>query len=582
LDHTIGTNNWGVDQHGASLLINDTSSGINSGPLFIDIETDEKDNFVGAGYTQDGTKVYFSSDLGTVGMHIRTYLNQNGSGLVGFNLKFDAKLLAKWGIPIQSDNLKDDVQLMSYALNATKESHSLKSLGKEHGFEWPTYKELVGSGRKKVTLDKQPIELVAKYCGMDVLVTYKLYDAFKRKMDALATRIYNQIEMPLMRILFEMELQGVLIDVKKLIETDQYLAERIRMCQCSLERLAGRPINPNSNKQVAEILNAKNYSLPQTEKGNFKVDKFTLEKYKEDEFVKVLLEYNKLEKLYNTYTQGMLERTTLPRIFTTYNQVTTTNAGSRGISTGRLSSSNPNIQQIPTRTQEGELLRAIFIPREGHVFVDADYSQIEYRLLAHFTKEPVLLKAFMEGKDVHEETGKALGVDRDTGKTLNFAAIYGAQAKKIAQTAKCFADEAQGFLDKYWKVLPRVTSWINRVKYEARQKKGIYTLQKRWIPIPEINTNDLYERYHWERTAVNYIVQGSAAEIMKLAMIELRKKGLLPVLTVHDELLFEAPFDMVDLYKHTVKQTMEKVVKIDVPLVVDVGTGSDWKEAKNG
>jgi DNA polymerase-1 len=385
-----------------------------------------------------------------------------------------------------------------------------------------------------------------------------------------------------MRILFEMELQGVLIDVKKLIETDQYLAERIRMCQCSLERLAGRPINPNSNKQVAEILNAKNYSLPQTEKGNFKVDKFTLEKYKEDEFVKVLLEYNKLEKLYNTYTQGMLERTTLPRIFTTYNQVTTTNAGSRGISTGRLSSSNPNIQQIPTRTQEGELLRAIFIPREGHVFVDADYSQIEYRLLAHFTKEPVLLKAFMEGKDVHEETGKALGVDRDTGKTLNFAAIYGAQAKKIAQTAKCFADEAQGFLDKYWKVLPRVTSWINRVKYEARQKKGIYTLQKRWIPIPEINTNDLYERYHWERTAVNYIVQGSAAEIMKLAMIELRKKGLLPVLTVHDELLFEAPFDMVDLYKHTVKQTMEKVVKIDVPLVVDVGTGSDWKEAKNG
>jgi DNA polymerase-1 len=188
----------------------------------------------------------------------------------------------------------------------------------------------------------------------------------------------------------------------------------------------------------------------------------------------------------------------------------------------------------------------------------------------------------MEGKDVHEETGKALGVDRDTGKTLNFAAIYGAQAKKIAQTAKCFADEAQGFLDKYWKVLPRVTSWINRVKYEARQKKGIYTLQKRWIPIPEINTNDLYERYHWERTAVNYIVQGSAAEIMKLAMIELRKKGLLPVLTVHDELLFEAPFDMVDLYKHTVKQTMEKVVKIDVPLVVDVGTGSDWKEAKNG
>lgn len=582
MDQTIDTNNWGVDQHGASLLINDTSSGINPGPLFIDLETDEKDNFVGAGYTQDGIKVYFCSDLYTLGTLIRNYLNQNGSGLVGFNLKFDAKLLVKWGVSLKSESLKDDVQLMSYALNATKESHSLKSLGKEHGFEWPTYKELVGSGRKKVTLDKQPIELVAKYCGMDVLVTYKLYDAFKRKMDAFATRIYNQIEMPLMRILFEMELQGVLIDVYSLKKLDELFSGKLQEYKESLIRLAGKEINPNSNLQVAGVLTDRGISLPTTLKGNKKVDKFVLEQHQDDEFVRTLLSYNKIEKLVSTYTKGMLERTTLPRIFTTYNQVTTTNAGSRGISTGRLSSSNPNIQQIPTRTKEGELLRAIFIPREGHVFVDADYSQIEYRLLAHFTKEPVLLKAFMEGKDVHEETGKALGVDRDTGKTLNFAAIYGAQAKKIAQTAKCSADEAQGFLDKYWKVLPRVTSWINRVKYEARQKKGIFTLQKRWIPIPEISTNNMYERFHWERTAVNYTVQGSAAEIMKLAMIELRKKGLLPVLTVHDELLFEVPFDLIDLYKHTIKQTMEKVVKIDVPLIADAGVGSNWKEAKGG
>jgi DNA polymerase-1 len=583
LEKTIDINSWGVHKYGAKLVIDLTPSIDPSLPLILDVETDEKDNFVGIGYTQDGQTVYYSDDLGTVGRHFNNYLNQKGVGLTGHNLKFDAKLLLKWGVSLTSESLRDDTQLMSYVINSTKDTHALKELGKSLGFIWPTYKDIVGSGRKKLTLDKQPIELVAAYCGMDVFVTYQLYHSLKRKMDAFASRIYNQIEMPLMRILFEMELEGVLIDVDKVTIQDTQFKTLLGNLEDQMFHLAKQKFNPNSNLQTANILESRGIILPRTEKGNKKVDKFVLEQYKEDEFVKLLLQFNKIEKLYSTYTQGILKLDTLPKVYTTYNQVTSNrsvNDTEKGISTGRLSSNSPNLQQIPTRTDEGKTLREIFIPKREYILIDADYSQVEYRLLAHFTKEPLLLEAFKNGKDVHEETGKALGCDRDTGKTLNFASIYGAQAKKIAKTAKCSIDEAEAFLTRYWKILPRVTSWINRIKYEARQKKGIFTLQKRWIPIPEITSQNPYERMHWERVAVNYTIQGSAAEIMKLAMIECRKKGLLPLLTVHDELLFECPVDMKDVYTHVIKQTMESVVKIDVPLVVDIGTGKNWREAK--
>jgi DNA polymerase-1 len=223
-------------------------------------------------------------------------------------------------------------------------------------------------------------------------------------------------------------------------------------------------------------------------------------------------------------------------------------------------------------------VRELFICQPGHSLIDADYSQIEYRLLAHLTKEPILLQAFKEGKDVHEATGKALGVDRAIGKQLNFASIYGAQPKKIAAIVGCEEAEAREFLTKYWQVLPSVTAWVNRIKYQAKQKKGIYTYSKRWIPLPGIDSPNQYERMHWERAAVNYTIQGSAAEILKLAMIKLRKEGYIPLLTVHDELLFESTDTEVDLPK--IKKTMETIVMLDVPLEVDIHTGKTWKEAK--
>jgi DNA polymerase I len=342
-------------------------------------------------------------------------------------------------------------------------------------------------------------------------------------------------------------------------------------------------LNVNSNRQIAELLEAQGAVLPTTEKGNKKVDKATLQQWITIPSVPLLLEYSKIEKLYSTYTQGLLSRQNNGRIHCDFNQISKNDKGADvGISTNRLSSSNPNLQNIPARSTEGKLIRKAFIAPVGKLLIDADYSQIEYRLLAHFSKEPKLIQAFKEGKDVHEETGKALGCSRDVGKTLNFASIYGAQAAKISRTAKVSEQEAERFLDAYWKVLPRVTAWIHRVKFEARLKKGIFTLNRRWIPLPGISSGNKYERMHWERAAVNYIIQGSAAEIMKMALIKLQEISYRPILTVHDEFLFECHdvSTIIDKSISDIKFMMENVVKLDVPLIADIGHGKNWAEAK--
>ena len=575
---------WGVEKHGARVLVDEHLHLDFSLPLFIDIEDDEKGNFVGIGLTQDGENIYYRQGINRQEMEEWSQVS-----LTGHNVKYDAKQLTKWGIPINPCRLRDDTILMSYVVNSTKESHSLKSLGKELGYVWPTYSELVGKGRKKVTLDKQPVDLVAEYCAMDVLVTYKLFNHFRQRMNSTQWSIYNQIEMPLMRVLFEMELKGVTIDVTKLKQLDGRFREQLERHTESLSRLSNKALNPNSNRQVAEVLESRGIPLPVTPKGNRKVDKHTLSRHTDDEFVRELLEYNKIEKLYSTYTQGLLKLPTLPKVYTTYNQIVSNRSqeNERGISTNRLSSSSPNLQQIPSRSEEGKLIRELFIPEEGKMLIRADYNAIEMRVLAHFSGEKVLIDAFREGKDVHEETAKVLGVSRDIGKTLNFAANYGAGVSKIAKTANISEEEAKRFLETYWKRLPSVTAWIERVKYDAARRKGIYTLMKRFIPIPNILCSDLGERFHHERTAVNYTIQGSAAEILKLAMIKLRSADFLPLLTVHDELVFEAnPSDYygngVTRAREDIKSIMESVVQLSVPLVAEVEVGENWQESKNG
>jgi DNA polymerase-1 len=235
------------------------------------------------------------------------------------------------------------------------------------------------------------------------------------------------------------------------------------------------------------------------------------------------------------------------------------------------------------------LLREIFVPEGGHVFVDADYSQIEPRVVAHFSQDPFLLNVYRTNVDLYASLVEGTGRSRDDGKTFMLALLYGAQAKKLARNFKCSEKEAEEIINKIMKKMPGVVAWINRVKYTAHHKKGVFTLFKRWIPLPGIATQNKYERFHWERAAVNYTIQGSAAEVLKLAIINLRKQGHLPVLTVHDELLYEveeasdeSPMDLMRYSNsiETVRSIMESVVKLDVPLVPDIGVGKNWREAK--
>lgn len=573
---------WGIQNYGGVLHINEGVVFNQQLPLVLDVEDNEEGKFVGVGFTQDGVHIYYFTEFAA---------SLEGFKLIGQNVKYDLKQLMRWSIKLSSDQLYFDTALASYVQNATKESHSLKILAKEIlSYEWPTYKEMVhpdGSTKKKVTLDQQDVERVASYNAMDVMATYHLWKHFQKVLTVSQTQTLEQLELPTARALLGMELTGVRLDLERVKNLDVRFKLRLDEIQKDVldqwQKLSNDEFNINSNRQVAELLTAMGAELPKTEKGNLKVNKQTLEQWAHLPIVPTLLEHSKIEKLYSTYTQPLQTQHKNGRIHTTYNQISKNAQGNEfGIATGRLSSSNPNLQNIPTRTIEGQELRKCFIAKEGFTLIDADYSQIEYRLLAHFTGEFVLLNAFYQDKDVHEETGAILGADRSIGKTINFAAIYGAQAKKIANTAKLTEQQAQKFLDTYWHRLPKVTAWIERVKWQAHKDKGVTTLSGRFLPLPAIDSKDRYEKLHAERAAVNYVIQGSAAEVLKAALCKLRTEKLLPMLTVHDEFLFEVRDNecTAKSAKKSIKQIMENVVKLKLPLKVDVGCGNNWYEAK--
>lgn len=559
-----------LQKYGANLYINPSLWQAPYTKLAIDIETDEKDNFVGLAISAKDWIYYFTS----ISSYLKSVL-ETGE-FIGHSLKSDAKWLKKWGINIKPSQLVGDTMLMSYVINATKESHGLKPLAKEYlGMEWSSYKEMVHPDKdhpnKKVTLDQQPIEKVAEYCAMDCLATYRLYEHFNKIMTKEQKKYYNTIELPLMQILYEMELNGVKIDKEYCKKLEKNYRMLLAGLHINLWESSGN-VNPNSPKQLLKFFNENGENIKNTQKETIQYLADKGNKYAE-----TLLTYKKFFKIHSTYLKPSLGQ---DRLYTEYSQVRTDEKDDLiGISTGRLSSKNPNLQNIPAHGEAGKELRSLFIPEKDKLLICADYSQIEYRLLAHFTQEPRLLEAFKNGKDIHEETGKIIGASRDIGKTINFASIYGAKEKKIAKTAKISEKEASSFLKEYWKVLPKVTAWIHKVKYLAKINQSVTTLMGRVIPLPLIRSKNKYERWHWERAAVNYIIQGSAAEIIKLSMINLNEYSYLPTLTVHDELLFDLPSNMVGK-KQDIKYLMEGIVKLSIPLEVKIGIGDNWHDAK--
>lgn len=585
MNETVSISTFGPHLYGAELYINSPFCEPEIyNDLICDVETDEKDNFVGIALTITGKHIYYYTELN---QYVKNRLEQ--LNLVGHNLKGDMKWLINWAVNINSSQLFYDTCLASYVQNTTKESHGLKDLAKEYlGMEWPTYKEIVGSGRKKQTLDKQETERVARYCGMDCLATYRLYEYFKKKLTRQEEKYLQEIELPTARALLDMELRGVEVDVEYL----KVLNKKFEIQLAGIEgavtaewvrSFPAEKLNINSNKQVAQLLEIQGANLPRTQKGNKKVDKQTLEQWKHLPAVPLLLEYSKIEKLKSTYTESLLEKQKNGRIYCSFNQLSRNIEGNAvGISTGRLSSSDPNLQNIPARTEEGQLIRKALISGNNTVFIDADFSQIEPRLVAHFTKDKTFVEAYRQGRDIYQELVEGTGRDRQDGKTFMLALLYGAQPKKLASVFKCSEKEAEKIVTKIMRRLPRVTAWINRVKYEARQKKYVTTLFGRKIPLPLINSSNKWERMHWERVAVNAVIQGSAAEIMKKSLLALNNAGYNSVLTVHDEFLIEVENDGTEVgFSESIKAILESIIKLDVPLKVEVGIGDNWYESKN-
>lgn len=582
---------WGPASVGFTLVVDEAPPWAKSPGLVVcvDVEHDEDENFVGLAMCSLGSRtLYYVTDLSLAKEHLQSVQ------LLGHNLKGDAHLLRKWGVDVRPEQFYGDTMLLHYVRNSTADSQGLKELSKLFlGWEWPSYRLMVGLGRTKQTLDKQEVLKVASYCGMDCAATLVLHEELLRTTSPKAVDYYRRLELPLNRMLFAMELEGVpysrdkakVLDAEFVAELDAlrlFYKEKLGVIKTTGKRVIKQHyFNPGSNDQIIEVL------APKLGLAIKDAQRVTLEPFAEIEAIAKLLRFKELAKLQGTYTKKLAGNTrTDGRVRTTFNQISSNEADgySKGIRTGRLSSSGDDegigLHQIPTRTETGNQLRYLFEAPEGYAWIAADYSQIEYRLLAHFTQEPRLLQAFNDGVDVHQVTADLFKVDRRVGKTLNFAAIYGAQAKRIAINAKITEQRADELLSGYWDKLPKVTQWIGLIKSRALYQKGVTTMYGRWIPLPGIASSNKWERLHWERAAVNYVIQGSAAEIIKIAMLKVQKRELLPVLQVHDELADICKLALVDEHEVLIKDCMESVVKLRVPLIADIGHGKSWGEAK--
>jgi DNA polymerase-1 len=568
-----------VSKYGKQLVIDSPHAAAALGPVVaVDVETDEKDNVVCVSIHDGSDKVYVQFDHTLIAPALA------GKKVVGFNLKAaDLDWLKSVGVDIKPDDIVVDVMVQVYSIDSTVEHMDLKSIARHYlGMVWKTYREMVGKGRAKITLDKQDKLEVAEYTGMDVLATWQLYKLLEKKMTPPQKRICDTLEMPVYRMLYEMETHGVMIDTVKLAALDQQFTAELGVLEWQLQDY-DKDFNPRSPDQVKELLHAHRINVPDTAKA-------TLKEYAGHPLVDLLLRHRTVSKLHSTYIKAFKAIPSLPIIHTTFNQVAQDreSGGFKGIRTGRLSSSGPNLQNIAA-SGDGEVIRELFIPRPGYVLLDFDYSQIEYRLLAHLSREPGLISGFMRGDDAHTITAGLLFAtssptkdQRKIGKTINFASIYGAQAKKIASNLGISEQKAQEFLDAYWAKLPNVTAWVQKIKYEARTRKGVQTMCGRWIPLPGIVSKNKWDRLHYERASVNYIIQGSAADIIKVAMLQLKAAGYMPVLQVHDELLFEVKPEDVAKALREIKSIMEGVVTLAVPLIVDGHEGENWREAKEG
>ncbi|HNX96909.1 MAG TPA: DNA polymerase I, partial [Candidatus Aminicenantes bacterium] len=503
----------------------------------------------------------------------------------GHNIKFDLLALAASALPVAG--VADDTMVASYLLFPERRSHGLKDLtGEFLGARQTTYEELAGKGKSQVPLDQVPLERIGGYCCDDSFLTGQLRGVLAKKLaESGLTRLYRELEMPLVEVLTGMELAGIAIDREYLEGARETLEKRIVTAEHELHSMAGFPFNVNSSQQLGELLFVK-MGLPKTRKtpktGAYSTDSDALAELGDHAVVAAILEYRALKKTLSTYVVGLLEGASPQgRVHTSFNQAVA--------ATGRLSSSDPNLQNIPVGELGGVNLRRAFVAPPGLNLLSADYSQIELRVMAHFSADKQLTGAFAAGEDIHRQTaelvfgplqGEGAAELRRRAKIINFSIIYGSGAYSLAKGLGVSFGEAKRFIDTYFLRYSGVRDFIDRSIAAAVDDPVVRTLAGRKRQIPEVQSQSRPVRENGQRMVVNTIVQGSAADIIKAAMIRVQraiagKKSRL-LLQVHDELVFEYPPEEESFLLETVRREMEGAWKLSVPLKVSLKTGPNW------
>ncbi|MEX5767964.1 DNA polymerase I [Serratia nematodiphila] len=512
---------------------------------------------------------------------------------VGQNLKFDMSLLARYGIEMRG--IAYDTMLESYVLDSVGGRHDMDSLADRYlGHKTITFEEIAGKGKNQLTFNQIALEQAAPYAAEDADVTLQLHLAMwpQLKQSAELLTVFNEIEMPLLPVLSHIERTGVLIDPAILSAHSQELAKRLAELEAQAHELAEEPFNLASTKQLQAILYEKQKLpvLKKTPGGAPSTNEEVLAELALDyPLPKVILEYRGLAKLKTTYTDKLplMINPVSGRVHTSYHQAVT--------ATGRLSSSDPNLQNIPVRNEEGRRIRQAFIAPEGYRIVAADYSQIELRIMAHLSQDEGLLKAFAEGKDIHRATAsevfgvpldKVTGEQRRSAKAINFGLIYGMSAFGLARQLGIPRGEAQRYMDLYFERYPGVLDYMERTRQQASEQGYVSTLDGRRLYLPDVRSSNAMRRKAAERAAINAPMQGTAADIIKRAMIEVdawlqgQEKPLVrAIMQVHDELVFEVHESVIEEASQHIRQLMEGSMTLAVPLKVDVGVGMNWDEA---
>lgn len=526
---------------------------------------------------------------------LKIILENDSIKKVGHNIKYDLQVMRQVGIHVRG--VVRDTMIAAFLIDPTRNQYGIDALALNLlNFKKIATQELIGKGKNTIGMDKLDLDRVARYASEDADITWRLAELFDKKLVDLPTirKLHDEVETPLIDVLVEMESNGIAVDPKILREQSQKLGERIDHLRGEITQQAGTDFNPDSPKQLADVLfNRLGLRVVKKTKTGPSTDVEVLEKLSLDHPVpKLMLEYRTLTKLKNTYLDNLTEYTNqrTGRIHASFSQI--------GAETGRLSCSDPNLQNIPIRTDEGRAIRLAFVPgdREQQVLLTADYSQIELRVLAHYTQEPALVRAFEQDEDIHRAVAAEVfnvpldqvnKSQRNQAKTINFGIIYGVTAFGLARRIDGLSVAAAGeLITAYNKRFPSIQRFMQECVAQAQDTGYVETLMGRRRPLPDINSGVINIRNMSERMAINSVVQGSAADMIKIAMLnvyrrlERERRPSKLLLQVHDELVFETPRSVVEEDAEIVRQEMQNAMSLRVPIKVEVGWGKNWDEGK--